>query len=344
MANKNDQLVVAYYINEEAARAAAEDLKDWDGDNRDIKLGAMAVMTIDEQGKLHADEIGQRNTKSGALWGTAIGVGIGILTAGIGLIPGLLLGAGGGAAIGAMSHKDVGMSDDQHAAMVDHLKKGGAALAVMADDFEVEATLAKMMEEGGRSEAFKIPATTQGVMAATAAAQADASSALDNALDAAADEVEEVTRAVSVDLPDLDDVSATAVGSIAAATGMTSAQAAKLHSTGVAKASDLLQTAATPAGRAEIAASTDMSEDEVLVAVKKMDLMRVQGVGVKYASLLLATGVDTVPELARRNAANLAAAMEETNAAQGIVELLPTVEQVEGWVADAKDLPRVIVY
>ncbi len=344
MANKNDRLVVAYYVNEEAARAAAEDLKNWDDKNKEVKLGAMAVMTINDRGELHADEIGQRNTKSGALWGTAIGVGIGLLTAGIGLIPGLLLGAGGGAAIGALSHKDVGMSDDQHAAMVAHLKNGGAALAVMADDFEVETTLAKMVEEGGRTETYEVPQTTQDIMAATIAAQTSASEAIDDAVDAAAEEVAEVTRSVSVDLPDLDATKAAAVGSLSAAAGLTAAEAVQLHDAGYAKPSELLATAATPDGRAKIAASTGMSEESVLVAVKKVDLMRVKGVGVKYATLLLATGVDTVPELARRNAANLTKAMEETNATAMIVELVPAVSEVEGWISQAGTLPRVVMY
>ena len=106
-----------------------------------IKLGAIAVLTLNpETGELHADEVGERNTKKGALWGTAIGVGVGILTAGIGLIPGLLIGAGGGAAIGAMDHKGVGMTDQDRERMAENLRRGGAALAVMCDDFEVEAT------------------------------------------------------------------------------------------------------------------------------------------------------------------------------------------------------------
>jgi uncharacterized membrane protein/predicted flap endonuclease-1-like 5' DNA nuclease len=344
MANDNDNLVVAYYINAAAAHAAADDLKRWDDKNKEVKLGAMAVMTINDRGELHADEIGQRNTGSGALWGTAIGVAAGILTAGIGLIPGLILGAGAGAGIGALSHKDVGMSDEQHEEMVAYLKDGGAALAVMADDFEIEDTLAQMVAAGGRTESYRVPQTTQGVMAATAAAQSSASAALDDAVSAAADEVEEAARSVSIDLPDLGEAAATAVGTVAAATGLSSAQAAKLNESGYEKVSDLLQSGATPAGRAEIAANTDMSEEEVLVAVKKLDLRRVTGVGSKYAALLLATGVDTVPELARRNAANLAKAMEETNATAKIAESLPSVADVEGWIAQAKELPRVIMY
>ena len=299
---------------------------------------------MSDRGELHADEIGQRNTRSGALWGTAIGVAVGILTAGIGLIPGLLLGAGAGAGVGSLSHKDIGMTDEQHAEMVSFLKKGGAALAVMADDFEIEDTLAKMVAVGGRTETYKVPQTTQDVMAATAAAQVSASSALDEAVSEAAVEVEEVTRSVSIDMPDLDAAAASAVGTVATAAGLTTAQASALYATGYATPRDLLESAATPAGRAEIAAKTDMSEEEVLAAVKKLDLMRVKGVGHKYAALLLATGVDTVPELARRNAANLVKAMEETNATAMIVTNIPSVDEVAGWVAQAKELPRMIVY
>jgi len=46
MANDNDRLVVAYYVNAAAAEAAAEDLKDWDKANDDIKLGAIGIITL----------------------------------------------------------------------------------------------------------------------------------------------------------------------------------------------------------------------------------------------------------------------------------------------------------
>ncbi|MFN2141181.1 MAG: DUF4332 domain-containing protein [Candidatus Promineifilaceae bacterium] len=349
MANKNDRLVVGYYANKAAAEAAAEDIKDWDRWDDDIKLGAMAILTIDPgSGKLHADEIGERSTKRGALWGTAIGAGLGLLTAGIALIPGIIIGAAAGAGVGALNHKSVGMSDADRDELVENLKLGGAALAVMCDDFEVEPVEARMVTEGGKVDSYTVPDETADVITKAAEAQVAASEAIDSAVDEATDEVQDAaeaaSRSIDVDLPDLDDTARGAVSKIAAVTGMGAVEAAKFYDSGVAKASNLLERAATPQGRAELAEETGLDENEILVQAKKLDLMRVKGVGVKYAALLLAAGVDTVPELATRNPKNLLAKMEEINKSKGLVEGLPSEEQVGDWVAQAKELPRMIYY
>jgi predicted flap endonuclease-1-like 5' DNA nuclease len=75
-----------------------------------------------------------------------------------------------------------------------------------------------------------------------------------------------------------------------------------------------------------------------------MDLMRIDGVGVDYSQLLMASGVETVPDLARRNPANLTEKMAEVNTTAAIVADLPSEEMVASWVDQAKDLPRVIEY
>ena len=122
------------------------------------------------------------------------------------------------------------------------------------------------------------------------------------------------------------------------------AEAVKLNEAGVGKASDLLQQGASPAGRKELAEATGVDEETILVAVKRMDLMRIKGVGVVYATLLNVSGVETVPDLARRNAANLAEKMAEVNETANVAEDLPSEELVTDWVEQAKDLPRVIEY
>ena len=320
--NKNDKLVVAYYYNAEAAREAAEDLKKWDADNDEVKLGAIGVITIDPtNGKVVVEEIGERNTKKGALWGTAIGAGLGILTAGIALIPGMIIGAAIGAGVGALDHKSLGMTDEDVHDLAEHLKHGGAALGVMCDGFEVAATKAKMLAEGGRADAYDIEKEAARTVEVMARAQQDASAA------------------VNANVGDSD---ATAV--VLGALGATEAEIAVLSASGADKASALLEMGATPAGRKDLADETGIAEETILTGVKKMDLMRIDGVGPAYAELLQQSGVETVPDLARRNAANLSAKMAEVNSAKQIVETLPGEAEVTGWVAQAQDLPRVIEY
>ena len=116
----------------------------------------------------------------------------------------------------------------------------------------------------------------------------------------------------------------------------------ELESAGVSTQEDLLAKGATSAGRKKIAESTGISEKLLLEWVNQADLARIKGVGEEYADLLEAAGVDTVPELAQRNADNLLAAMETTNTEKKLVRQLPTKEQVSDWIDQAKALPRVI--
>jgi predicted flap endonuclease-1-like 5' DNA nuclease len=78
--------------------------------------------------------------------------------------------------------------------------------------------------------------------------------------------------------------------------------------------------------------------------VNHADLFRLKGVGSEYADLLEAAGVDTVVELAQRNATNLYNKMVATNEEKKLVRQLPSAEKVEDWVAQAKLLGRVITY
>lgn len=115
-----------------------------------------------------------------------------------------------------------------------------------------------------------------------------------------------------------------------------------LESAGVSTQEDLLKQGATPGGRKKIAEGSGLSEKMILDWINRADLARIKGVGEEYADLLEATGVDTVPELAQRNADNLFAAMEATNTEKNLVRLLPTRDQVAGWIDQAKSLPRII--
>ncbi len=120
--------------------------------------------------------------------------------------------------------------------------------------------------------------------------------------------------------------------------------AEKLAGMGIKTTASLLKKGATPKGRKEIAAAADISESLILEWVNHADLFRIKGVGSEYADLLEEAGVDTVPELARRNPDNLYEAMLAANAEKKLVRQMPSRRQVADWVAQAKALPRVIEY
>jgi predicted flap endonuclease-1-like 5' DNA nuclease len=75
-----------------------------------------------------------------------------------------------------------------------------------------------------------------------------------------------------------------------------------------------------------------------------VDLFRIDGVGEEYADLLEAAGVDTVPELAQRNPAHLHPTLVEVNQEKRLVRRVPSMAEVQDWVAQAKGLPRRITY
>ena len=118
----------------------------------------------------------------------------------------------------------------------------------------------------------------------------------------------------------------------------------KLRAAGINTVDKLLEKAATKKQRQSLAEETGISEKQILKFTNMADLFRLNGVGQEYAELLEVAGVDTVPELAQRNAANLTAKMEEVNEAKNLTRKTPSATEVEKWIAQAKELPRVIEF
>ncbi|MHB8133430.1 MAG: DUF4332 domain-containing protein [Anaerolineaceae bacterium] len=120
--------------------------------------------------------------------------------------------------------------------------------------------------------------------------------------------------------------------------------AEKLQKAGVQSVEALLKSGSTPQGRKKLSESTDISGDLILEWVNHADLFRIKGVGEEYSDLLEEAGVDTVPELANRNAKNLFEKILEVNKQKQLVRKLPVLSQVEDWIKQAKELPRTIQY
>ncbi|MBQ8811063.1 MAG: DUF4332 domain-containing protein [Bacteroidales bacterium] len=74
------------------------------------------------------------------------------------------------------------------------------------------------------------------------------------------------------------------------------------------------------------------------------DLYRVKGIGPQFAELLEAAGVDTVKELAHRNAENLAARIVEVNNEKNLVRRVPVLKEIQKMIDFAKELPGVMTY
>ncbi len=148
------QLILAVFPDELAADNAAMALKDTGLANGD----AIGILVLDEDGKLKADKVGARSTGKGAAIGGVLlllgpaGVGVGIL---------------GGAAAGALHHKNLGLTDADKARLTDELTSGKAAVGVMSHIDTAPAISDQLTELGGVPEAHEL--TDEGVQAATAA-------------------------------------------------------------------------------------------------------------------------------------------------------------------------------
>ena len=118
----------------------------------------------------------------------------------------------------------------------------------------------------------------------------------------------------------------------------------KLKAAGIKSIEDLLEKGRTKKHRVNLTEISGVSDMLILEWLNRADLARVKGIGSEYADLLEASGVDTVPELARRSPQNLVEKMADVNEAKKLVRRLPVLSQVESWVAQAKELPRALVY
>lgn len=118
--------------------------------------------------------------------------------------------------------------------------------------------------------------------------------------------------------------------------------AAKLTAAGCRSQEHLLELGGTKSGRKKVAEASGCTEKQILEWVNRADLCRIKGVGSEYSDLLECAGVDSVPELAGRNAENLQVKMKELNEAKKLVRAVPSAKQVTDWVAQAKKLPRAV--
>jgi uncharacterized membrane protein len=137
------QLVLAVYPDELAADRAAAALKDSgiaDGD-------AIGILALDDKGKLKQDKVGAHSTGKGA----AIGGVIGVFTAAF-LGPAVL----GGMVVGALHHKNVGLSDAAKSRLTVELQAGKAAVGVMAHYDTAPAITDRLTQLGGTAERYEL--------------------------------------------------------------------------------------------------------------------------------------------------------------------------------------------
>jgi hypothetical protein len=156
----NHTVVLAIFKDEASADDAAALLRE----SQLAKGDAIGVLALNERGELKADKVGKRS------WGKGAGIGAVVaLVTPVGLAAGLI----GGGLLGALHHKNLGLSDADRERLRGELEGGKAAVGVLAPVDEAAVVTDFLREQGGAPEAH--PVSDEAVEEAQTAATAEQS-------------------------------------------------------------------------------------------------------------------------------------------------------------------------
>jgi hypothetical protein len=139
----NKTVVLAIFNDEPSADTAAASLKD----SGVAKKDAIGVLVLDENGKIKTGKVGKRSMGKGAGIGTALA-----LVTPVGLGVGLI----GGGLLGALHHKNLGLSEADRDRIGSELEGGKAAVGVLAPVSEASAVASTLTDLGGTTEAHDV--------------------------------------------------------------------------------------------------------------------------------------------------------------------------------------------
>jgi len=127
--------------------------------------------------------------------------------------------------------------------------------------------------------------------------------------------------------------------------GVDEETATKLEEQEITTTKEFLEMCVTRNDRQIISDVLEIHEGDILTMANMADLLRIGNITPPWAWLLEKVGVDTIPELAQRNADHLHKAIEEYDIAfLDFVNDKPTREDVGAWVTTAKTMDRFLKY
>ena len=133
------RLIISIFDAEADAHAAAAAIKETGASVDD----AISVMVLDDHGKLKIDKTGTTSGGKGAAAGAVLSL--------LGPV-GLGIGIGGGALLGKLHHKNLGLDDADRERLGAALQGGKAAVGVLADLDELVAVESILAGRGGVTE------------------------------------------------------------------------------------------------------------------------------------------------------------------------------------------------
>jgi len=137
MADKT--LIISVFETEAQAEHVAAQLKEHDL----IEHDAAGILAVDQTGELKVDKIGARST--------GLGVGVGAVLWVLGPV-GMVAGLGGGAVLGALHHKGLGLDEADRDRLAGQLAGGRAAVGVLTAKVPVDPIVAHFKAAGGVTE------------------------------------------------------------------------------------------------------------------------------------------------------------------------------------------------
>jgi hypothetical protein len=142
-----DRLVLSIFADEEAADKAVDVLKEGAARASAIKMGAVGVLVLDEEGKIKEHKLGKRHGGKGA--------GIGLVLAAV-APPTLLVGIIGGGVAGHYWKKGLGLSAEDRERIGAELAGGKAAVGVIVDEERAAVMEDVLNSLGGETEAHAL--------------------------------------------------------------------------------------------------------------------------------------------------------------------------------------------
>jgi predicted flap endonuclease-1-like 5' DNA nuclease len=104
----------------------------------------------------------------------------------------------------------------------------------------------------------------------------------------------------------------------------------------------LLSKTASLKARRALSKATGLSYARLTELATQCDLLRVRGIGPSVVRLLQAAGTRHAAALRQASPDVLATKIKAANAVHGIMEVLPDIASLTDWIAQARELPKVL--
>jgi uncharacterized membrane protein len=152
------KLVLAFFASESEADGAASALRAWPRSDETVHLDAIGILVRDESGELKTHKLGPYETAHGLGIGAVLGgVVAGLATGGLALAAGAVAGGAGGAMVGSVFRRGLGLSHEQQERVAAHLGAGGAAVGVLAPESQLAKVTAELESLGGEVDVHELP-------------------------------------------------------------------------------------------------------------------------------------------------------------------------------------------